>query len=105
MWFDIDKAGLAAILERRGKAFALFELVQNAWDSGTERVEIRLSPIAGEPYATLEVEDWGEGFADLAHAYTMFARSSRAGNPTKRGRFNLGEKLVLALCRKAAITS
>lgn len=105
MWFDVDKAGLAAILERRGKAFAVFELVQNAWDSGSNRVVVRLEPIAGEPYASLEVEDWGEGFADLKHAYTMFARSSRAAAPDKRGRFNLGEKLVLAVCRKATITS
>jgi len=31
-WFEVDKQGLAKILERRGKEFALFELVQNAWD-------------------------------------------------------------------------
>lgn len=104
-WFNVDKQGLAEILERRGKFFALAELISNAWDSGSERVEVRLDPIPGQPYANLEVEDWGEGFADLSHANTMFARSSRAGDPFKRGRFNLGEKLVLAICRKAKIVS
>lgn len=104
-WFDVDKSGLAAVLERRGKFFALAELIANAWDSGTDRVSVRLSPIAGQPYATLEVEDWGEGFSDLKHANTMFARSTRGGDPLKRGRFNLGEKLVLAVCRKAFIST
>lgn len=104
-WFDVDRQGLAAILERRGKSFAIYELIQNAWDSGSDRVEVRIEPIPGQPYATIEVEDWGEGFADLGHAYTMFARSTRAGDATKRGRFNFGEKLVLAICRAATIVT
>lgn len=104
-WFSVDKAGLAAILERRGKVFALFELVQNAWDSNATMVDIRLEPIAGQPYATLTIDDDGDGFADLSHANTMFARSLRAADPEKRGRFNLGEKLVLAVCRKARIST
>src|SRR5260370_29827791 len=33
----------------------------------------------------------------------MFARSNRADKTNKRGRFNLGEKLVLACCRSAEI--
>lgn len=103
-WFDVDKAGLAAILERRGKSFAIFELVQNAWDSGATAVSISLHPIAGEPYANLTVEDNSpDGWTDAEHAFTMFARSKRGANPEKRGRFNLGEKLVLACCREAMI--
>lgn len=104
-WFEIDKDGLAAILERRGKAFALAELVSNAWDSGTDIVAITMTPTPGSPAAAVEVEDWGEGFDDLSHAYTMFAKSRRAGDAEKRGRFCLGEKLVLACCRSASITS
>src|SRR5262245_45672008 len=103
-WFQTDKAGLAAILERRGKAFALFELTQNAWDSGAASVTITAEPIPGAPFARLTVEDDSpEGWADLGHAFTLFAPSRRAGDPTKRGRFNLGEKLVLSLCRRARI--
>lgn len=104
-WFEIDKDGLAAILERRGKAFALAELVSNAWDSGTDAVAITMTPLDGRPAVHVHVEDWGEGFADLSHAYTMFAKSRRAGDAEKRGRFCLGEKLVLACCHKATITS
>jgi len=105
MWFDVDRDGLAAILERRGKAFAIAELVSNAWDSGTATVEISMIPQPGAPLVDVTVEDWGEGFEDLSHAYTMFAKSRRAGDAEKRGRFCLGEKLVLACCRKAVIRS
>ena len=104
-WFNVDKAGLAAVLERRGKSFAIFELVQNAWDSGTDRVRVHLTPTPGQPTALLTVEDWGDGFADLDDSFTMFSRSRRAGDPTKRGRFSLGEKLVLAVCQNASIVS
>lgn len=106
MWFDVDKSGLAAMLESRGKSFAVFELVQNAWDSGAANVSIAIEPIPGSPYATLTVEDDSpEGWADLADAFTMFKRSRRAGDATKRGRFCLGEKLVLSLCRSARIAT
>ena len=104
-WFSVDKQGLAAILERRGKVFALAELVSNAWDSGATKASVTLTPIDGKPFAMLSVEDNGEGFADLSHANTLFARSARAGDETKRGRFNLGEKLVLACCRYATIAT
>lgn len=102
-WFNVDKAGLASILERRGKSFAIFELLQNAWDSGATSVEISLMPQAGVPYCDLMIKDNGEGFSDLEESFTMFARSRRAADPQKRGRFNLGEKLVLAVCKSATI--
>lgn len=104
-WFDVDRAGLAAVLERRGKFFALAELISNAWDSGATAVQVALTPIGGQPYAMLGVCDNGEGFADLEEARVLFGRSRRAGDSTKRGRFNLGEKMVLALCRSATITT
>jgi hypothetical protein len=50
-------------------------------------------------------DDAPEGFYDLTHAYTMFARTRKRSSPDKRGRFNLGEKQVLALCREARIVT
>lgn len=105
-WFSVDKGGLAKILERKGKAFVLHELVQNCWDEKTERVWIKINRISGSPFVTVRVSDDNpEGFADLSHAFTLFAESNKKGDVQKRGRFNLGEKLVLALCRKAEIAS
>ena len=105
-WFDVCIKGLAKLLERRGKAFAVLELIQNCWDELVSRVSITLTPVPNRPLAELVVEDDApEGFADLSHAFTLFAESTKKGDPEKRGRFNLGEKLVLALCEEATITS
>ena len=105
-WFTVDKEGLAALLERKGKASAVLELVQNAWDApGVTTVSVTLTP-SGRGRAALVVEDDSpDGFADLTHAYTLFAPSAKVHDETKRGRFNLGEKLVLAICDEAEVVS
>jgi hypothetical protein len=106
-WFDVDRKGLSKLIERRGKITLLLELVANALDAdGTTRVEVLLEPEEGVPYATMIVrDDAPQGFSDMSHAWTLFAESSRKAYPQKRGRFNLGEKLVLALCTEASIIS
>jgi hypothetical protein len=106
-WFKIDRKGLAKLIERRGKAALVFELISNAFDAeGTTRVEVTLTPEDGVPKVWLTVnDDAPDGFADLSHAYTVFAESSRKAHAEKRGRFNLGEKLVLALCDEASIVT
>jgi hypothetical protein len=103
-WFEVDKAGLARILERKGKEFALFELIQNAWDEpGVTKVNATLE-YRGRNKAFLAVEDDApEGFQDLRHAFTLFADSAKKTNPEQRGRFNLGEKLVLAISHHVTI--
>lgn len=106
-WFNVDKEGLAKLLERKGgKQFAIFELIQNAWDENTTTVKVFLSPVEGKrQYKLIVADDNPEGFKDLSHAFTLFAESTKKANPEKRGRFNLGEKLVLAVCDEAEIST
>ena len=105
-WFEVDKAGLARVLERRGKAWVVLELLQNAWDEDVTAVDVTLERPPGDRCVRLRVQDDSpNGFADLAHAFTLFAPSAKQAEPSQRGRFNLGEKLVLALCEHAAIRS
>jgi len=106
-WFEVDKEGLSKLLERRGKVWVLHELLQNAWDqTDATWVSVSLEPVPGRPLARLKVEDnSAEGFRDLSHAFTLFAESCKKGNAGQRGRWNLGEKLVLALCEDASIRS
>lgn len=104
-WFDVDKAGLAKLLEERGAAFAVLELVQNALDTEADEVSIALGKISDGLYSLTVVDNDPTGFSNLAHAFTLFAESEKKGNAAKRGRFNLGEKLVLALCDSATILS
>lgn len=104
-WFTVDKEGLAKLLEKRGKSFAIMELLQNAWDAeGTTNVNVAMTPLAMRPRVTVVIEDDApEGFKNLSHAFTLFAESEKKGNAEKRGRYNLGEKLVLAVCDEAKI--
>lgn len=106
-WFEVDRAGLRKLLERRGLAFVLYELLANAWDApGCARVDVDVEPVAGRPRVRLRVfDDSPAGFADLTHAWTLFAESSRKGDPERRGRWNLGEKLVLSMCESAEVVS
>jgi hypothetical protein len=105
-WFAVDRKGLAKILEERGKSFAIWELFQNCWDQNVTHVSSRLEPVPGKPLCALVViDDDPDGFKDLSHAWTLFAESTKKGNPEQRGRLNLGEKLVLALCKSATIAT
>lgn len=106
--FEVDKKGLAKLLERRGKEFAVTELVQNSWDEASSRVDVTLTKekdadgVSRSVVLTVE-DDNPEGFADIRHAYTLFAESLKKADSNKRGRFNLGEKLVIAVCSEARI--
>ena len=105
-WFEVDREGLRKLLADKPKSFILFELLQNAWDERTSEVSVTLEPVRGRAAVKLSVEDDSpEGFSTLAHAYTMFAESKKKTNPEQRGRFNIGEKMVLALAGEARIIS
>lgn len=105
-WFDVDKEGLGKLLERRGKEWVLFELIQNALDEETKEVDVTLERIAGTKYVNLVVrDDSPKGFSNLEHAFVLFAESGKKVDATKRGRFNMGEKAVLATCAEASIQS
>ncbi len=106
-WFDVSKAGLGKQAEEHGKGRLIGELVQNALDEpGVTQVAVSLALVPGRPLADLTVDDDApEGFRDLSHAYTLFADSYKRGNPEQRGQFNLGEKMVLAVCESASIST
>lgn len=95
---SVDLDGLRQLVERRGKSFPLMELVQNAWDEDGV-TEVYIGTVKGSNGRSIIsiTDDAPEGFADLRHAYTLFASSKKKADPEKRGRFNLGEKLVIAL--------
>lgn len=103
-WFHVDKEGLSKLMERKGKEFILYELLQNSWDTNAKKVDVSLRRSEIKGYAEIEViDDHPDGWKELAHAWTLYAESEKKADAEKRGRFNLGEKLVLALCRTARI--
>jgi hypothetical protein len=102
----VDRKGLAKKLAKKPKAFLVFELLSNAWDENVTHVKATIEAIPGRPACRITVEDdCPEGFQDLTSIYTMFKDSKKASDPEKRGRFEIGEKLVLALAQEARITT
>ncbi|HIF23208.1 MAG TPA: hypothetical protein EYQ27_15220 [Gemmatimonadetes bacterium] len=104
-WFTVDKRGLAQLLEKRGRGFAICELIQNAWDQEVTTVEVIIEREGRNTYTLEVIDDDPDGWKDITHAYTLFAPSAKKTDPTKRGVWNLGEKLVLALCSRAEIVT
>ena len=105
-WFTVDKDGLREQLAGQAKGRPLWELWQNAVDENVTTVTIELTPTVVRGVARLVVtDDSPEGFADLTDAWTFYKPSKKAGDAEKRGRFNTGEKTVLALCKSATIAS
>lgn len=107
-WFTAHKEGLRQIaqrlVERRGYGILAAELYQNVMDTDATECEISIGKLPGRPLAEIVVVDNSStGFTDLTHAWTVFAPSMKKDDPTKAGRFNLGEKVVLAFCKTAEI--
>jgi hypothetical protein len=104
-WLEVDKNGLKQTLKRKGISWAILELAQNSWDEDSTRVDITLTkPVNGKSTLTCR-DNAPKGYANLNTSFVMFAPSYKKEDANKRGRFNIGEKLVLALCHEASITS
>ncbi len=102
----VDLKGLAKKVANRPKSFILCELLQNAWDEDIKKVTVTARMLPGRPACEIVVQDDSpEGFADIRSIYTMFRDSKKANDPSKRGRFEMGEKLVLALATEATIST
>lgn len=103
-WFEVDKDGLKALQLGKPKSYIIRELVANAWDENITLCKIETSHKNG--IATVSVEDDSpEGFRDLTDSYTIFKHTDKRSNPKQRGRFNIGEKQVLSICRDAKVES
>lgn len=103
-WVAVNLDGLRKLFADRPKVFILHELISNALDEKSTRVDVTFEWNAKKKTAWLVVEDDNpDGFKDLTHAYTLYADSAKKSNPEQRGRFNMGEKMVLAFCHSAEI--
>lgn len=105
-WIEIDKVGLQRTLERKGKAWMVFELVQNAYDTDATQVDVTLTKPNKNGRSTLTCTDNSkDGYRNLSEAHTLFGSSMKKADPNMRGRFNAGEKFVIVMCDSAKVTS
>ena len=104
-WFEVSREGLRELQAGKPKDFVVRELIQNAWDEDISICCLNTTHQNGG-VAEIRIEDDSpEGFRDLSHAFTLFASTYKRGDPEKRGRFNIGEKQVLAVCLEAVIST
>jgi len=101
-WFTVDRKGLKALQKGKSKTFIVNELCQNAFDQNITFCDVLIQDRKGEIVIQV-VDDDPNGFSNIAHAYTLFADTYKRRDPTKRGRFNLGEKQVISICNYAEI--
>lgn len=106
-WFVGDKEGLRQVnerlVERRGFGIIGGELYQNVMDTDATECTIQIERVLSRPRIIIVVTDNGPGFSKLSDAWTLFAPSEKKDDPTKAGRFNLGEKMVLSFAHHAII--
>ncbi len=103
-WFAVNKDGLRKLIATKPKVFVMHELIQNSLDAGSKNITLKLDPAATRGTYNLAAHDDGTvPWSRMSHAYTLFDNSDKASDPTKRGMFCLGEKLVLAMCREALL--
>jgi len=105
-WFDVDKEGFKEMFANFPPERMVAELVQNSFDTDAKMCKVVLADSPSTRSTVLLVEDDNpDGFKDLRDAYTLFKSTDKRGDPTKRGKFNLGEKIVLARAKSGIIST
>ena len=107
---SVSTKGMRELHAARPAWYLVKELVQNAWDEAPEATvcSVKIGPLMhrGKPKinrTVVVVEDDGSGFRDIKDAYTLMAPTPKRSDPSKRGRFNIGEKELLSVCVDAEI--
>lgn len=103
--FAVSESGMRELNADREPWDLVKELIQNAWDEAPFASECRVAvepqPVGNETVVT--VCDDGPGFSDIADAYTLMGHTGKRLQPTKRGRFNVGEKDVISVAIEAEV--
>ena len=103
--FSVSESGMRELNASRQPWDLVKELIQNAWDEAPFATECRvvIEPQPDGETTLVTVEDDGSGFSDIADAYTLMGHTDKRGQPTKRGRFNIGEKDVISVAIEAEV--
>ncbi len=100
--FEVSTEGMRELQSGREPWQLAKELVANAWDETATKCEVTIKSITSRQ-AVLTVYDDGGGFSKIEDAWTLMGHTSKRGDPTVRGRFNIGEKEILSVATEASI--
>ena len=101
--FAVSDQGMQDLHSGREPWMLVKELIQNAWDEAPCATHCEVTVIANGDNTRITVADDGPGFAHLPDAWTLMGNTPKRADPLKRGRFNLGEKEVVAVAMDATI--
>ena len=103
--FAVSESGMRELNGSREPWDLVKELIQNAWDEAPFASECRVTvePQLDGNATMVTVQDDGPGISDIADAYTIMGHTAKRRHPTKRGRFNIGEKDVISVAIKADV--
>ena len=103
--FAVSHAGMRELHIDREPWQLLKELVQNVWDEAPDATlcEVAINPHPTEDAVVIAVSDDGPGFKDVTDAWTLLKHTDKRFSPTKRGRFNMGEKELVSVALEATI--
>ena len=103
--FSVSESGMRELNIGREPWDLVKELIQNAWDEApfSSECRVKVEPQPDGKATMIIVEDNGPGFSDIADSYTLMSHTSKRLHPTKRGRFNMGEKEVISVAIEAEV--
>src|SRR5439155_2142585 len=102
--FEVDTKGFAQLQAGREPWRLAKELVSNSFDE-QEVTKVIVDLQMRLEGAVLVVADDGPGFRDLNDAFTLYSYTYKRNDPTTRGRFNLGEKEIMALAKSGSVVT
>ena len=103
--FSISTLGMRELHVDREPWMLVKELVQNAWDEVPEATvcRVKITPGVRDGVTLVVVEDDGPGFSDITDSFTLMKPTAKRLDPTRRGRFNIGEKEIISVAIEAEI--
>jgi len=109
--FEVDVEGMKELQGGRDLWRLVKELPVNVFDECARDdvvqrptvCHVTANPIKGRRAVRVTVEDDGQGFQHLEDAYTLFRSTPKRGQPEVAGRFNMGEKEIMALAYEGRI--
>ena len=100
--FEVDADGYRAQMSEMKPVKTCYELIANANDEDSvKEFTVNIRWVDGE--TVIEYQDNGAGFEKISDVWTLYGHSTRRSDPTKSGRFNLGEKEFLVLSKHATV--
>lgn len=109
--FEVDANGLREVIGGQDSWRQAIELVANVFDEFRGYDDDRKKPVycevtltkEGKNPAVLTVEDDGAGFSNVADVWTFFRSTDKRESTSVSGRFNAGEKQLLAMAIEATV--